>query len=173
MTKAWQILAAACVLFCGAACAQETGFTLRETEVKARPFLDAQGVGKLSEKAAVTILGRRGGWSQIRAGQMDGWVRLLSLRLGNPDPQKNQTALATTIGFGRKTPGSGPTVTTGVRGFSAEDLKAAKPNPEEVKKMESFAIAPAGAAQFAASGKLTALPVSYVDPDGKAQKVKK
>jgi hypothetical protein len=166
-------MALGCVLWCAGALAQETGFTLRETEVKAKPFLDAENIGKLPEKAQVSILARQGGWSQVRAGDVQGWVRLLSLRFGNPDPKKNQTALATSIGFGRQRPGAGPTVTTGVRGFSEEDLKAAKPNPEEVRKMESFSIPPAGASQFAAAGKLVAQAVSYVDADGKSIKVKK
>ena len=132
MTRTGWLVAMGWLLWCPAAFAQESGFTLRETEVKARPFLDAENVGKLPEKAQVSILARQGGWSQIRTAETQGWVRLLSLRFGNPDPKKNQTALATTIGFGRQRPGAGPTVTTGVRGFSEEDLKAAKPNPEEV-----------------------------------------
>ncbi|MEO8037697.1 MAG: SH3 domain-containing protein [Betaproteobacteria bacterium] len=173
MIKAWQWLAVASALTGSGALAQESGFTLRATEVKARPFLDAEGIGKLPEKAPVSILGRQGGWSQIHAGQMEGWVRMLSLRLGNPDPLRNKTAMATTIGFGRRAPGTGPTVTTGVRGFSEEDLKAAKPNPEELKRMESFAVPPAGAAQFAAAGKLDAQTVPFVDADGKVLKVKK
>lgn len=170
-TRTW--VAACMLLGCSAAWAQETGYTLRETEVKAKPFLDAQSVGKLPEKAQVTILGRQGGWSQIRADKVEGWIRLLSMRLGSADPTKKPTAVATTIGFGRRGTGAGPTVTTGVRGFSEEDLKEAKPNPEEVKKMETFTIPPAGAAQFAAAGGLTAQTVSYIDADGKPVKVKK
>jgi hypothetical protein len=173
MTRAVWLLAVAWMLWCSVACAQETGYTLRETEVKARPFLDAENVGKLPEKTQVSILARQGGWSQIRAGETQGWVRLLSLRFGNPDPTKNQTALATTIGFGRPRPGASPTVTTGVRGFSEEDLKAAKPNPEEVREMESFSVPPAGAAQFAAAGKLVAQTVPYIDAEGKPMKAKK
>ena len=173
MTRTWTFIAACLLLCCSAAQAQETGYTLRETEVKAKPFLDAENVGKLPEKAQVTILGRQGGWSQIRADKVEGWIRLLSMRLGSVDPQKNPTAVATTIGFGKQRPGGGPTVTTGVRGFSEEDLKEAKPNPEEVKKMETFTIPPAGASQFAAAGGLTAQTVSYVDADGKLTKVKK
>lgn len=173
MTRTRWLLTLGWLLASSAAFAQESGFTLRETEVKARPFLDAENVGKLPEKAQVTILARQGGWSQIRAGETQGWVRLLSLRYGNPDPTKNQTALATTIGFGRPRPGAGPTVTTGVRGFSEEDLKAAKPNPEEVREMESFSVPPAGAAQFAAAGKLVAQTVPYIDAEGKPMKAKK
>lgn len=174
MTRTWTWMAAGLLLWCAAAHAQETGYTLRETEVKAKPFLDAENVGKLPEKAQVTVVSRQGGWTQIRAdNKLEGWIRLLSMRLGSPDPQKKPTAVATAIGFGKQRPGGGPTVTTGVRGFSEEDLKAAKPNPEEVKKMETFTIPPAGAAQFAAAGGLNAQTVSYVDADGKFVKVKK
>jgi hypothetical protein len=57
-----------------------------------------------------------------------------------------------------------------VRGFSEEDLKAAKPDPAELKKVDGFAVNAADAASFAAEGKLTAQNVPYVDESGKPQK---
>ena len=160
------------VLLALPAWAQETGFTLRETDVKAKPFLDAGLLTKLPEKTVVTVLQRQGGWMQIKSDETQGWVRMLSLRLGNPDPKKNDTSFLAAITRSSR-PSTSPTVTTGVRGFSEEDLKAAKPNPEELAKMESFAIPPAGAAQFAAAGKLVARQVDFVKADGKPEKVKK
>lgn len=152
--------------------AQDTGFTLRETDVRAKPFLDAELLTKLPEKTPVTVLTRQGGWMQVRTGETQGWVRMLSLRLGNPDPKKNDTTFLAAITRSSR-PSASPTVTTGVRGFSEEDLKAAKPSPEEVARMETFAVPPAGAAQFAAFGKLVAKPVPYVKADGKPEKESK
>jgi hypothetical protein len=150
----------------------ESGFTLRETDVRAKPFLDAAAVGKLPERTAVTVQQRQGGWMLVKGADLEGWVRMLSVRLGNPDPKKNDTTFLTAIGFGKR-PGGAPTATTGVRGFSEEDLKAARPSPEQLQKMDSFAMPIAGAAQFAAAGRLSPKPVPYVDANGKPVKEKK
>jgi hypothetical protein len=64
-------------------------------------------------------------------------------------------------------------VTTGVRGFSAEDLENAKPAPEEVKRMEGYAADPAQLARFAGEGKLKTTAVPYVDDEGKVMETKK
>lgn len=170
--RQWQCWGAAFALTFAVAvqAADEKGFALRDTEVKAKPFLDAEAVGSLKEKTPVTVLKRQGGWTEIRAGNVQGWVRLLSVRLGNPDPAKNDTSFLAALGVGKQRSSSGPTVTTGVRGFSEEDLKAAKPNPEELKKVDGFAVTPAVAASFAAEGRLTAQNIPYVDASGKPEK---
>ncbi|MCW5625446.1 MAG: SH3 domain-containing protein [Burkholderiales bacterium] len=152
---------------------QNAAYVVRETDLKAKPFLDAEALGKLPEKATVTVLKRQGGWNQVKSGALEGWVPMLRLRLGNPDPKKNTTSIAAITGSFNQRPGAGPTATTGVRGFSEEDLKAAKPAPEEVKKLDDFAVSAGDAAAFAAAGKLTARTVAYVDADGKPVPVKK
>ena len=172
MRRLWWLVMSVAAVLAAPAWAQETGFTLRETDVKAKPFLDAELLAKLPEKTPVTVLVRQGGWMQIKAGETQGWVRMLSLRLGNPDPKKNDTSFLVAITRSSR-PSANPTVTTGVRGFSEEDLKAAKPSPEEVAKMESFAVPPAGVAQFAVAGKLVAQRVAFVKADGKPEKDKK
>lgn len=171
----WAALAAAVVLALGVACpaaAQEIGYTLRETEVRAKPFLDAEVVAKLPEKAEVTIVSRQSGWTQVKQGATRGWVRMLSLRLGNPDPKKDTSFLAA-LGFGRPRPAgvnAGTSVTTGVRGFSEEELKVSKPDPEQLKKMGENAVAAGDAEQFSREGKLASRAMPYVDADGEPLK---
>jgi hypothetical protein len=150
--------------------ADEKGFTLREVEVKAKPFLDAAAVGKVPEKTAITVTERQGGWAKIKVGATVGWVRLLTVRLGNPDPGKNDSAFLATLGVGKQRSAAGSTAATGVRGFSEEDLTAAKPDPEQLARMDGFAVTGATAAGFAAAGKLSAQPIPYVTGDGKAEK---
>ncbi len=166
----WRCWGLATMLCASMAFADEKGFTLREVEVKARPFLDAATVGKVPGKAAVTVTERQGGWARIRVGATDGWVRLLTVRLGNPDPAKNDTALLATLGVGKQRSASGATATTGVRGFSEEDLTAAKPDPGQLARMDGFAVARATAAGFAAAGKLSAQSIPYVTSDGRIEK---
>lgn len=156
--------------------AAETGYTLRATEVKDKPFLDAETVVTLPEKTTVEIVTRQGAWMQVKAKDLkSGWVRMLSVRLGSPD-QKAQSSgnLLSAIGIGsRPRATSTSTVTTGVRGFSEEDLAKATPNPAEVEKMKGFAATSAGADDFAKAGKLAAQEVAYFDENGKPLKVKK
>jgi hypothetical protein len=156
--------------------AAETGYTLKATEVKDKPFLDANTLVTLPEKTMVEILTRQGAWMQIKAADAkQGWIRMLSVRLGSPD-QKPQSGgnLLSALGIGnRPQPATTSTVTTGVRGFSEEDLANAKPNAAEVEKMKSFAATNEEAAKLAASGKLAAIPVAYFDERGRPLKEKK
>jgi hypothetical protein len=175
MTRSFVALA---VLLAAAApaLAIESGYTMRATEVKAKPFVDANTVTTLTEKTQVEILNRQGAWMQIRTKDItaQGWVRMLSVRLGNPNQKPTGGNILSAIGVGsRPRPQTTATVTTGVRGFSEEDLKQAKPNPAEVDKMEGNAVDAAQAGSFAQSGKLTARQVAYVDENGKPLETKK
>ena len=157
--------------------AAETGYTLKATEVKDNPFLDANTVATLAEKTTVEIVTRQGAWMKVKTtdARQQGWIRMLSVRLGSPD-QKPQSggSLLSSLGIGsRPRPSTNSTVTTGVRGFSEEDLANAKPNAVEVEKMNGFAATPEEAAKLAASGKLAATQVAYFDENGKPLKEKK
>jgi len=172
--RAW--LLAALVLFIPAAYAAESGYTLKPIELKDKPFLDAATVVTLPEKTQVEIVTREGAWMQVRTrDKQQGWVRMLSVRLGNPD-QKPQSGgnLLSAIGIGsRPRPTTTATVTTGVRGFSEEDLAKAAPNPAEVEKMKAFTATAADAQQLAAQGKLESHQIAYFGADGKPLKDKK
>jgi hypothetical protein len=172
--RAW--LVAALVLFLSAAYAVESGYTLKPTELKDKPFLDAETVVTLPEKTRVEIVTRQGAWMQVRTkDKRQGWVRMLSVRLGSPD-QKSQGGgnLLSAIGIAnRPRPTTTATVTTGVRGFSEEDLAKAVPNAAELAKMKGFAATAADAQQLAAQGKLEPRQIAYFDADGKPSKEKK
>ena len=159
-----------------AAYAAETGYTLKATEVKDKPFLDADTLATLPEKTTVEILTRQGAWMQIKtADAKQGWIRMLSVRLGSPD-QKPQSggSLLSALGIGsRPRPATTATATTGVRGFSEEDLANAKPDAAEVEKMKSYAATSEEAAKLAENGKLAVKQVAYFDEDGKPLKEKK
>jgi hypothetical protein len=142
----------------GPAVAQETGFAIRQTEVKKEPFSDAETVGTLAEKSQVKVLGRQGGWAQIESGLVAGWVRMLSIRM-NSGQSSVVSGLKSLFSVAR-TGSSGTTVTTGVRGLDKEQIQNAKPNPEELKKLAGFAASKGDAEQFAAG-----------DPQLKNQKV--
>ncbi len=130
------------------AVAQETGFTVRQTEVKKEPFSDAGAAGTLSEKAQVKVLNRRGGWMQVESGAVSGWVRMLAVRM-NSGQSGIGSGLKSLFNVAR-TGSSGTTVTTGVRGLDKEQIQNARPNPGELKKLAAFAATRADAERFAA-----------------------
>ena len=171
--RAW--LVTALVLFLPAAYAAESGYTLRPTELKDKPFLDAATVATLPERNQVEIVTRQGAWMQVRTrDKQQGWVRMLSVRLGSPDQKPQGGNLLSAIAIAnRPRPTTTATVTTGVRGFSEEDLAKAAPNAAELEKMKGFAATAADAQQLAAQGKLESRQITYFDADGKPLKEKK
>jgi uncharacterized protein YgiM (DUF1202 family) len=136
------------VLAAAPAFAQETGFAVRETEIKKEPYSDAQTAGTLAEKAQVKVLDRRNGWMQVESGSQSGWVRMLAIRMDSGS--SGLTSGLKSLFSVARTGSSGRTVTTGVRGLDKEDIKNAKPNPEELKKLADFAASKGDAEKFAA-----------------------
>lgn len=151
------------------AAAAESAFTVRATELKKEPYIDAETVATLPDQARVEILRRQGGWTQIKAqSAAQGWVKMLSLRLGDGAARKGDSGVASLLSVARSG-SSGTTVATGVRGLSEEDLKNARPNPEELQKMERLAATPQDARKFAASANLGGQPIDYLPaPAGSA-----
>ena len=170
-----QMVAVLACLISAAADAAETGYTLKATDVKEKPFLDAATLATLPEKTTVEILTRQGAWMQIKSAEVkQGWIRMLSVRLGSPEQKPKSGNLLSALGVGsRPRPSTTATVTTGVRGFSEEDLANAKPNAAEVEKMKSYAATSDSAAKLAESGKLTPMPFAYFDENGKPLKESK
>lgn len=149
------------VLLAAPALAQETGYAVRETEVKKAPYSDAQTAGTLAEKAQVKVLDRQNGWMQIESGTQSGWVRMLSIRMDSGS-SGFVSGLKSLFSVAR-TGSSGRTVTTGVRGLDKEDIKNAKPNSDEVRKLAAFAASRSDAEKFAAGNpKLATQRIDYL-----------
>jgi hypothetical protein len=150
--------------------AAEVGYALRSIDLKAKPYLDADTLAKLQEKAEVEILSRNGPWMLVKTrNKQTGYVRLLQVRLGVTATSADPGGWLPPAGV--ETAASRPittaVVTTGVRGFSEEDLKAAKPNKAEYDKMKSFAANAGQASAFAAQAQLVARILAYYDEAGK------
>ena len=142
----------------------EPATVIRATELKSAPASDAATVSQLAENAAVDALERRGGWTRVKAGSAEGWVKMLALRYGaGGTTKRGDTGIAQVFNVAR-TGSSGTQVTTGVRGLDEEKLANAQPNPAELEKLNKFAVERSAAAGFAAKGKLSAHQVDYPKP---------
>jgi uncharacterized protein YgiM (DUF1202 family) len=149
------------LLAVGTTLAGEAGTALKADDLKAEPFRDAKTVGSLTAGDNVEILKKEGGWFQVKSAKGSGWVRMLSIRRG--EARKGSGDVAGVLGLASGRAGTGSVVaTTGIRGLSEEDLKAAKYNEVELRKVESFAVTEAEARRFAAEGKLVVRKVEYL-----------
>jgi Bacterial SH3 domain len=139
----------------------EPATVIRATDLKQEPASDSATVAALAEQTAVEVLERKSGWTRVKTGDGEGWVRMLSLRFGATAAAKPGASGVSQLFNVARTGTSGTQVTTGVRGLDAEQIANAQPNPAELAKLEKFATDRDAAAGFAAQGKLSATPVDY------------
>ena len=138
--------------------AGEAGTAIKADVLRAEPFADAKTAGSLNKNDSVEILNKKGAWLQVKRKSASGWVRILSVKRGGASGSSNSVA---DIASGRA--GTGKVVsTTGIRGLSAEELKAAKFNEAEVAKMESFGVNADDAQKFAGAVGLTSAQLAYL-----------
>ncbi len=142
INRRFKILAATvgALLFAVAYAASEVGSTRTDVNVLSAPKSDAKTVGQLSANTRVEIAERRGAWMRVKANGTAGWVRLHQVRLGT-GPEKTSSAgmkMLWTAGQTGRSGATGIVATTGVRGLSAEDLKTAQPNPQQVQTLEKY-----------------------------------
>lgn len=129
----------------------QPGTVVRKTDLRDKPFLDAAVIAPIAANTPIQIQANKGAWMQVKApnGQI-GWIKLLNVRTSGGGTNSSTLALGNVI----KTGSSGQTVTTGVKGLSAEQIRQAEPNPAEVEKMDSFASNQSEATRSALQAKL-------------------
>lgn len=138
--------------------AAETGSALKSDKMRFEPFADAKVTGTINKGDRLEIVSKKRGWLQIKSKSKTGWVRLLSVKRGGPG-SSNQVAGVLAAASGRA--GTGQVVsTTGIRGLSAEELKAAKFNESEIKTLESYTQSAEQGRQFANAGNLKTISFS-------------
>jgi hypothetical protein len=139
------------------ALAGDVGTALKADTLRKEPYADAKTVGSLAKNDSVNILSKKGAWLQVETKKSTGWVRLLSVKRGSASSSNSGLS---DIASGRA--GTGKVAsTTGIRGLSAEELKAAKFNEGEIKKMESYQVSTGDGESFANAGGLTSVQLAY------------
>lgn len=161
--RAMRIMAALLLAAAGAAWAAESGVALKADVIHTEPFKDADSAGDLKKGDTVQILSKKGGWLEIKAPGGSGWVRMLSVKRGEASGSSAAGELGGVAAISTGRAGTGQiTSTTGVRGLSEEDLKAAKYDAAELAKAEKHAVPAAAANQFASAAKLASQNVPFL-----------
>jgi hypothetical protein len=151
------------------AAAQDQAFTNRSTELKDRAAAEARTVAMLAENTPVKLLARGGGWTRVEAGGQSGWLRVFHLRFPasvESAPSSSAGGLLSSLGSaltGQRSNPKANLATTGVRGLSQEDLKNANPDPDALRRLQSFRADRAAAERFARDGKLAAVQIENPD----------
>jgi hypothetical protein len=142
----------------------EPAVTVKQVELKATPASDAKTVVTVPAETTVELVQRQGAWVQLKSGKVTGWAKLFDVRLastGGTTPAKGGgNSLAQTLNLAAGNRDS--SVTTGVRGFDEQTLLKATPNPEEFKKLETFASTKEQAQVFAKAGRLEPRTVEFL-----------
>lgn len=173
MLKRHTALVAALVLLSSAALAAAPGFVVRNSELRAQPSFSARVALRLSPGTAVSLLERRGGWRQVevKANRQRGWVRNYQVRAGRvpssvvsgsrdqdrgvlSDLASLSRSASGLLGSGNSTGTNRTTATIGIRGLSAEELKAAKPDQQQLQKLKRLGATPEAGKAFAKAANL-------------------
>ncbi len=170
--------------FCASIVCAETATIVSTSSLYQRPTVQAPVVQHLTSGTSVDSLSRQGSWKQVTTPQgKTGWVRSYQVRSGNittPDKKTESGGFFSGLAnLSRKASGLFSsekkdysfqhTATIGVRGLSEEQIKNAKPNLKELKKMESFRISKRGTKKYARNGKLSAVKLGHL-PASEAEK---
>lgn len=154
-------LSAACSSF-----AQTTATVVRSSDLKAKPFSDADTVRALKENERLNVLSRKSSWTEVKAIDAAGWVKMLSLRFEGGDINAPPTNVASDFLNLRKGSAAGSTTTTAVKGLDKESFKKLTPNMEQFQKAQSFVVTKSDAKEFAAQQNLSDQEQAYVKVPG-------
>lgn len=150
-----------------------TGTMLRDDQLRATAAATAPVIAQVPRGANVEVLGRQGGWTQIRVGGRTGWVRMLSVRSSETVQRDVGRELAGVIGMGtRQADPSRVVAVAGVRGLTLteQQLKEARFNAQELERLERYAVSRKEAQAFAREGGLVARAVDYIPAPAQARR---
>ncbi|MEW6678862.1 MAG: SH3 domain-containing protein [Pseudomonadota bacterium] len=133
------------------------GTMIRDERLLAAPSATAAVLLAVSKGSKVEVLARQGGWTQVRAGNRTGWVRILSVRTA-----VTTTGVGDVAALATKRDGAQVVAVAGLRGLTEEELQVAKFNARELERMELYRVDQQEALQFARAASLASRKLSYL-----------
>jgi len=144
---------------------------VRLSNLKAQASFNSASIAQVKLGYSVYVLKRQGAWVYVQGvkDKRKGWLRSFQLR-NNVNTRSLQAAAkapkggfftnlsrntSALLGGRNKQSNKGVVATIGVRGLSEQELQEAEPNPEELKKMQSYVSSKDAAQAFARQVNLT------------------
>ena len=168
------LLVCLCQVSTGAA---DTATVISDTPLYQRPSIESSILGSVKAGSQVETLARHGGWKQISRARTNGWVRSYQLRPGIISVDNNDTSgsggfFSSLASLSRKASGLfssdkrdysfQSTATIGVRGLSEQQIKNARPDYAQLKKLQSFRSNKNTTRAFASNGKLKPIKLAHM-----------
>jgi hypothetical protein len=151
---------AAALAAAGAAAAQQVTLE-RDSPLYTEPRLESAPVAQLKQGATGDVVGKQGGWLNLKTPAGTGWLFSFNVRF----PSQKVDAGDTSPGIGRvfgPRRSSSVTSSIGVRGLEEEDLKQATFDAGQMKLLERYATTREAAAQEARGAGLAPAKVDYL-----------
>jgi len=143
--------------------AVSAGITTRATELKRAPAIESEVSAMLATSTRLAILERKGGWYRVVVDEQEGWVRMLHVTRSRAADTAGTNELDTAVAIATGRAGAGNVVaTTGIRGFSEEQLQTAEPDMAALTRLDGFEVTPAQAAAAAKARDLVPHKIKYL-----------
>jgi hypothetical protein len=136
----------------------------RDSALYGEPRLDSAQVAQLKQGATGEVVAKQGAWLNLKTSEGSGWlfsfnVRFQSTGEGAGGSSGSGSALGRLFGPRRAV---SVTSTIGVRGLEEEDLKQAALDPEQLKKLDGYAVTKEAAEEGARAAGLSSANVEYL-----------
>jgi hypothetical protein len=156
------LLALLLAAWTASAMAASTGTLIRTEQARVTPSTSAASVAQLTSGTQVEIVGRKGGWLQVKAQGKTGWVRLLSVRSSKGGSAGSAADIGGVVGLATRRNNNQVVAVAGLRGLNEEDLKGAHYDAAQIKKLDSYTVSRQQAESFAARAGLQSRHVAYL-----------
>lgn len=160
VSSRWRLAAVLAFLALPAAAAEQVTVE-RDSVLYAEPRIDSTQLGQLKPGAVGEVLGKNGGWLNLRTPSATGWVFSFNVRFpSQPQEASGGSSLGRIFAPRRTTPGV--TSTIGIRGLDKEDLRQASFSPDQMRQLDQNAASREAAQSQAAESGLTPARVDYL-----------
>lgn len=146
----------------GAAAAQQV-ILERDSPLYSEPRLESAQVTQLARGATGDVLGKQGGWLNLRTPAGSGWLFSFNVRFPSQKADAGDSGAGTALGRltgARRT--TSVTSSIGIRGLEEEDLKQATFDAGQMKLLDGYAATKEAAEQGARAAGLAPAKVDYL-----------
>ncbi len=155
----------AAALMAAAVCAAAQQVTLeRDSPLYAEPRLESAPVAQLRQGAEGEVVGRQGGWLNLRTPAATGWLFSFNVRFPAQKGEGGEAGSGGALGkvFGPRRRVSVASA-IGVRGIDEEDLKQATFDPAQMKLLDGYVASKQAAEEGARTTGLSPVKLDYLE----------
>jgi hypothetical protein len=145
----------------GAAAAQQVTLE-RDSPLYSEPRLESAQVTQLKQGATGDVLGKQGGWLNLKTAAGTGWLFSFNVRFPSQKADSGDTGSGAALGrvFGARR--TSVTSSIGIRGLEEEDLRQATFDAGQMKLLDEYAATKEAAEQGARAAGLAPAKVDYL-----------